>query len=74
MRIKPVVANKDAKWYVRICSGNNWWWVAETDDYIGLADSELLESTYNSSKLKAKNSWKRYAKANKIKKWEWYEC
>lgn len=67
-------AIKDARWFVIICKStlDSYWWVARTSDniYDGKTETFGPHKTWK-IKYSAQRNWKKFAKLNGIKKWEY---
>lgn len=67
-----MIAIKDAEYKVKIEGFNKYYFSASTKKNTNLA-SDLIELESHDSKLKAKNSWKRFAALNGITKYKFVE-
>jgi hypothetical protein len=70
---KKIIPWNEAKWKVRISYGmGHCYWQISTEDNIGLYFMSKCVSKLNYvDKNAAKRAWRRYAKLNNIKNWEW---
>ena len=63
-------AIKDVKWKVNIIGVTAHWWAAKSIGQTGLVSDSLVMDNFLQTKSGAKRNWQRFAKLNKIKKWE----
>jgi len=64
-------AIKDCEWVVSIYSNHpaKFKWIATCFDYCGIFNLE--ETDFDKTNLRSISDWRRFAKLNKIKHWDW---